>query len=46
MRQLFDVMFVMTLVLPPAVVLAGAVALAWPRRARKTRAPVAHAAHA
>jgi hypothetical protein len=31
MRQIFDVMFVLCLFLPPAAVLVGAVALAWPR---------------
>jgi hypothetical protein len=46
MRQIFDVMFVLCFVLPPAAVFAGAVVLAWPRRARKTLTPAVHPAHA
>lgn len=46
MRQIFDVMFVVAFVLPPVAVFAGAVALAWPRRARKTFTPAPHPAHA
>jgi len=46
MRQIFDVMFVLCFVLPPAAVFAGAVALAWPRHVQKAPAPAAHPAHA
>jgi hypothetical protein len=46
MRQIFDVLFVMCFVLPPVAVFAGALALAWPRRARKVLTPAAHPAHA
>jgi hypothetical protein len=46
MRQIFDVMFVLCFVLPPAVVFVGAVTLAWPRHTRKAPTPAAHPAHA
>jgi hypothetical protein len=34
MRQIFDVMFVLCFVVPPAAVVLGVVALAWPRHVR------------
>jgi hypothetical protein len=46
MRQIFDVMFVLCFVLPPATVLASVVALAWPRHAPKVPRPSARPAHA
>jgi hypothetical protein len=46
MRQIFDVMFVLCLFLPPAAVFVGAVALAWPRRGHEVPMPTAHPAHA
>jgi hypothetical protein len=46
MREIFDVMFVACLMLPPAAVFAGAVALAWPRRVHKAPTPAAQPAHA
>jgi hypothetical protein len=46
MREIFDVMFVACLMLPPAALFAGAVALVWPRHVRTTAAPAAQPAHA
>jgi len=46
MRQIFDVMFVLCFAVPPIAVIAGVVALAWPRHVRKAPAPAAHPSHA
>jgi hypothetical protein len=46
MSAIIDVLFVTSLVLPPVIVITGALALAWPRSARKTPTPAAHPAHA
>jgi len=40
MRQIFDVMFVLCFAVPPIAVVAGVVALAWPRHVmKKAKAP-------
>ena len=46
MREIFDVMFVLCFVVPPAAVLFGVVALAWPQHMHKVARPSARPAHA